>query len=141
MRQRALLRIRLVRHQQKDVSFMGLGKTERELAAKGEGCLGKAADDEPVFILRAQDIFAPDLVREWADLISLVKLAKGTLRDLHPKIIGGRAGSGLLIRSKPRGKPAPPSFSRKRFMMTAGFRALLRRRRPRPRVGCRVDLS
>jgi hypothetical protein len=25
---------------------MGLAKTERELAAKGEGCLGKAADDE-----------------------------------------------------------------------------------------------
>src|ERR1700730_3563327 len=68
MRQRALLRIRLVRHQQKGRSFMGLAKTERELAAKGEGCLGKAADDEPVFILRAQDIFAPDLVREWADL-------------------------------------------------------------------------
>lgn len=32
----------------------------------GTGCLGKAADDEPLFILRAQDATAPDLVRRWA---------------------------------------------------------------------------
>jgi hypothetical protein len=29
-------------------------------------CLAKAADDEPIFILRAQDKLAPDLVRAWA---------------------------------------------------------------------------
>ena len=45
---------------------MGLAKVERELAAEGKGCLGKAADDEPVFILRAQDIFASGLVEAWA---------------------------------------------------------------------------
>jgi hypothetical protein len=33
---------------------------------RGEGCLGKAAPDEPVFILRAQDCFAADLVEKWA---------------------------------------------------------------------------
>ena len=38
---------------------------------------------------------------------------KGTLCDLHPKIIGGRAGAGLQTRSTPSGKPVPPSFSRK----------------------------
>jgi|SRR6185437_1933614 len=35
-------------------------------AAEGKGCLGKAADDEPIFILRAQDRFAAPLVRQWA---------------------------------------------------------------------------
>jgi hypothetical protein len=45
---------------------MGLAKIERERAAKGEGCLGKAADNEPVFILRAQDALAAELVELWA---------------------------------------------------------------------------
>jgi hypothetical protein len=29
-------------------------------------CINKAADDEPVFVLRAQDAIAPDVVRLWA---------------------------------------------------------------------------
>lgn len=41
-------------------------KIELERANRGEGCLGKAADDEPVFILRAQDQFAPLIVLLWA---------------------------------------------------------------------------
>lgn len=45
---------------------MGLAKIERENAAAGRGCLGKAADDEPVFILRAQDALAAELVELWA---------------------------------------------------------------------------
>jgi hypothetical protein len=45
---------------------MATAKIERERAAKGEGCLGKAADDEPVFVLRAQDVHAAMLVRKWA---------------------------------------------------------------------------
>lgn len=45
---------------------MGLAKIERAAAARGEGCLGKAADDEPVFVLRAQDMLAADLVDTWA---------------------------------------------------------------------------
>lgn len=40
---------------------------ELKLANAGQGCLGKAKDDEPVFILRAQDEFAPALVQQWAD--------------------------------------------------------------------------
>jgi len=47
---------------------MGLAKTERAMAAAGQGCLGKARDDEPVFVLRAQDKFAPMLVETWANL-------------------------------------------------------------------------
>ena len=46
-------------------------KEVRELAARGEGCLGKAADDEPVFVLRAQDCHAADLVEKWAIWVSV----------------------------------------------------------------------
>lgn len=46
---------------------MALAKIERERAARGKGCLGKAADDEPVFVLRGQDVLAADLVDSWAD--------------------------------------------------------------------------
>lgn len=44
-----------------------------EAAARGEGCLGKAADDEPVFVLRAQDSLAPGLIRVWADTLENAK--------------------------------------------------------------------
>lgn len=30
------------------------------------GCWAKAADDEPVFVFRAQDKLAPGFVRQWA---------------------------------------------------------------------------
>lgn len=29
--------------------------------------LGKAADDEPIFVLRAQDALAPEVIRYWAE--------------------------------------------------------------------------
>ena len=45
-----------------------LAKDEREAAARGEGCLGKAADDEPVFILRGRDKCSDALVELWATL-------------------------------------------------------------------------
>ena len=44
------------------------------------GCIAKAADDEPVFVLRAQDMLAPDIVREWA------KRAAYLLGPNHPKV-------------------------------------------------------
>lgn len=34
---------------------------------KNDPCLDKAGDDEPIFVLRAQDKLAPALVRQWAD--------------------------------------------------------------------------
>jgi len=37
-----------------------------ELLNRGDGTLGKAADDEPVFILRAKDRLAPGTVEAWA---------------------------------------------------------------------------
>lgn len=53
---------------------------EIDRANRGEGCLGKAAPDEPVFTLRAQDMFAADLVERWAILAS-ERLGKS-----HPKV-------------------------------------------------------
>lgn len=32
-------------------------------------CLKNAADDEPIFVLRSKDRYAPILVRLWADLL------------------------------------------------------------------------
>lgn len=46
-------------------------EAEINAAIRGEGCLGKAAPDEPVFVLRAQDRFAPMLVELWANMLTL----------------------------------------------------------------------
>lgn len=51
---------------------MAEAEIERELAKQGKGCLGKARPDEPVFILRAQDILAADLVDTWATQAQLL---------------------------------------------------------------------
>lgn len=42
--------------------------TKKEELANPNGCLGKAADDEPIFVLRAKDALAPLVVRMWAEL-------------------------------------------------------------------------
>lgn len=41
-------------------------KELRDATARGEGPLAKAADGEPVFLLRGQDCHAADLVEKWA---------------------------------------------------------------------------
>jgi len=51
-----------------DETDVASARETREQAGQGEGCLGKAADDEPVFVLRASDSIAPILVELWADL-------------------------------------------------------------------------
>lgn len=45
---------------------MATAREELAMAARGEGCLGKAAPDEPVFVLRGQDAFGAELVDLWA---------------------------------------------------------------------------
>jgi hypothetical protein len=47
-------------------------------------CLRKAADDEPLFILRAKDLLAPIIVDAW------VKEAEVLPGPAHPKIIEAR---------------------------------------------------
>lgn len=56
---------------------MATAKAERENAAAGKGPLGKAADDEPVFILRAQDAISADLIEMWAVRAAMVGAPAG----------------------------------------------------------------
>lgn len=39
---------------------------KKDELASPTSCLNKAADDEPIFVLRASDVLAPDVVRLWA---------------------------------------------------------------------------
>jgi len=43
-----------------------------------DGCFAKAALDEPLFVLRAQDKSAPALVRKWAEQFRQHHLKAGT---------------------------------------------------------------
>ena len=52
--------------------------------AQGEGWLGKAADDEPVFVLRGNDALAAMTVHYWADLAAAHK-------STPEKVVGARA--------------------------------------------------
>jgi hypothetical protein len=61
-----------------------------EAALRGEGCLGKAADDEPVFLLRAQDNLSDGAVDWWATRASLLAPVVGGEATGH-KIQDARA--------------------------------------------------
>lgn len=52
---------------QQEKKLMATAKQVRAEARLAKGCLGKAHDNEPVFVLRAQDKFAAGLVVDWAD--------------------------------------------------------------------------
>lgn len=52
---------------------MATKKEVLEAAVRGEGCLGRAANGEPVFVLRAQDRLAAALVDDWANEAVLSK--------------------------------------------------------------------
>lgn len=40
---------------------------KRDELANPDSCLNKAADDEPIFVLRANDPVAASIVRQWAN--------------------------------------------------------------------------
>lgn len=44
---------------------MATKAVELARANRGEGCLGKARHDEPVFTLRAQDVTSPEVIEFW----------------------------------------------------------------------------
>ncbi len=56
-------------------------KELREATARGEGPLAKAHDDEPVFLLRAQDCHAADLVEKWAIWVSTSDVATDKVNE------------------------------------------------------------
>jgi hypothetical protein len=41
--------------------------TKKEMVENKDSCLNKAADNEPLFVLRAQDMLAPQFVNAWAN--------------------------------------------------------------------------
>lgn len=55
---------------------MATKKETLEQALRGQGCLGKASDDEPVFVLRARDLLASASVDHWADEAELTGTPK-----------------------------------------------------------------
>lgn len=42
--------------------------TKQELIDDPNSCWNKAADDEPLFVLRAKDLLAPKAVKRWAEM-------------------------------------------------------------------------
>ena len=51
---------------------MGTKKSELK-----DGCFAKAKDNEPIFVLRAQDKIAPYIVIEWAETYKTICEVKG----------------------------------------------------------------
>lgn len=54
---------------------------------RGDGCLAKSQDDEPVFILCARDVFAARLVREWADEVEIAAVRTAELTEARQRKI------------------------------------------------------
>jgi len=55
-----------------------------------DACLAKVAEDEPIFVLRAQDWSAPIFIEQWANHHAL------RLGDDHPKIVNARITARLM---------------------------------------------
>jgi hypothetical protein len=64
--------------------------TKREMLDDPNSCLNKAADDEPIFVLRAKDLIAPAVVGYWQTLA-------GQIGSPFDKLIGaGNTASDML---------------------------------------------
>lgn len=68
-----------------------------EAALKGEGALGKAADGEAVFVLRAQDNLAADIVDQWAIQASVAIPSVGG-SDMGHKVAEARLIADMMRR-------------------------------------------
>ena len=75
-----------------------------EAALRGEGPLGKAADDEPVFVLRAQDCLADEFVDKWAIRANLLVPVVGTENRYH-KIQSARTVAEAMRGWSPKKNP------------------------------------
>lgn len=61
--------------------------TKKEELESTTGCLAKAADDEPIFVLRAQDTTAPNAVRAWVSgVIDQHRPLPGAVLAYDPKL-------------------------------------------------------
>lgn len=70
--------------------------TKRDELANPNSCLNKAADDEPIFVLRANDPVAAMIVRQWADLYVIEKREYSTDGTLtHAQLSKAQEARGL----------------------------------------------
>ncbi len=58
-----------------------MGTKAEETAHDATGCLAKAAADEPLFVLRAQDELAPTVVRIWVQLAKRENVPEAKLTE------------------------------------------------------------
>lgn len=68
-------------------------------ATQGRGCLGRADLDEPLFILRGQDMFAPAVILTWASMVEASLPANGTgptVEATRKKIAAARADAHAM---------------------------------------------
>ena len=77
-----------------------------------DACLDKVGDDEPIFVLRAQDNTAPMVVDFWADNIVTLYQVKGMPipSDLQEKLDEARSHAEVM-RQWPRRKLPGTEFS------------------------------
>lgn len=54
---------------------------KRDEIANPNSCLNKAADDEPIFVIRAQDLSSGNLVRKWADAAETYGASAGKVAE------------------------------------------------------------
>lgn len=55
--------------------------TKFEELADCDSTWNKVGGDEPVFILRAQDLLAPEIVRNWADVAQAQDVSRGKVTE------------------------------------------------------------
>jgi hypothetical protein len=53
------------------------------MGLKPDKCYEKAAPDEPVFVLRAQDVLAPSVIRFWADMAGVRGVARAKIEEAY----------------------------------------------------------
>ena len=68
-------------------------------------CLNKAGPDEPLFVLRAHDIFAPDTVRAWISAVKHGYFLRGLeISDELAEKLEGAEGCATLMEAWPTRK-------------------------------------
>lgn len=93
---------------------------KREELANPNGCLNKAADDEPIFVLRANDPVAAAVVRYWASSYVSEKIEASTDGVLtNAQLAKAQEARGLAnqmdawqLRPRVMHYPLPPSGKR-----------------------------
>lgn len=58
-----------------------------EAALRGEGCLGRARDDEPVFVLVGDDILAVGTILYWMHRLAMHSRSSTTKMDAANKVV------------------------------------------------------